>query len=121
MAETEAKKEPVDGYGNTHPEHATVQDESLGLRINDVAVFQALSLGHKGGFMAVGVELLPLPILGELRRIESLQTVLLQGVHDNSLSHLEAMVEVVKILIGFGLFGDLIRRHRAKSPVKVVN
>ena len=72
--------------------------------------------------MQVGVELLRLALGGLLRRVESLHTVLLEGVHENILGHLQTSDQFHQFLVALGRgTTELIGWHREEGAVKVVN
>lgn len=106
----------------TYSDDTAVQHESLALGVHDVAVLLALSLGHEGGLVEVGVELLGLALLGRGAGVEALEAVLLQGVHQDVLSHLEAVDQVQQVLVGLGSRGaELVGRHGEQCAVEVVD
>ena len=105
----------------TYPENPSIQAEALALSIHHITVLH-LGLGsHEGGLVQVGVKLLGL-VLDLGAGIEALQTVLLQGVHEDVLSHLQTSDEVVQgsVLVSPGST-DLVRGHGQQRAVKVVN
>lgn len=89
--------------------------------MHDVAVLLVCGLGHESGFVTVRVELLGLAVNG-LCRVETLQAVLQQRVHEDVLGHLEALVKVLQVLVGLGLVGgELVGGDDGEGTVKVVD
>jgi hypothetical protein len=76
------------------PQHAAVELETLGLSEEDGAVLLVGLRRHKGRLVLVGVELLALN-----GRVEPLHAVSLESLHEHSLGHCEAIVEVVEVLV----------------------
>lgn len=106
----------------TYSQGSSVKGESLSLGVHDIAVLHVLGLGHEGSLMQVGVELLRLALGGLFRGVESLHTVLLEGVHENILGHLQTSDQFHQFLIALRRgTTELIGWHREKGPVKVVN
>jgi hypothetical protein len=105
----------------THSQDAAIQNKSLCLSIHDIAVLQALGFSHEGGLMAIWVEFLPLAVLREVSRVEPLQAVVLEGGHNDILSHLQTVEEIVEILVFRGLVGNLVRRHSTQGAVEVID
>lgn len=70
--------------------------------------------------MQIRIELLPL-----LRRIEPLQAVLLEGLHQDRLGHLQSIVEVQQVPGGaFGVLGvglQFLRGHGGEGAIEVVD
>jgi hypothetical protein len=69
---------------------------------------------HENRLVNVGVEL-----LASLAGVESLQTVLLQCVDQDAISHLDAVVQSNQI--GVSVWLELVSWHGAKSTVEVVD
>lgn len=105
----------------TYPENPSIQAEALALSVHHVTVLHLRLGSHEGGLVQVGVKLLGL-VLDLGAGIEALQTVLLQGVHEDVLGHLQTSDEVVQgsVLVSPGST-DLLRGHGQQRAVKVVN
>lgn len=104
------------------PEYPPIELEALALSVHDITIFHTLGLGHECGFMHIGVELLRLSILSRLAGVESFQSMLLQGIHQDMLGHLQAGYKIHEFLILVGLGRvDLLIWHGQESPIKVVN
>lgn len=73
----------------TYSDDSAVKLEALGLAEEDGTVLLVGLRCLECGLVLVGVELVTLSA-----RIESLETVLLEGVQEDSLGHLETRVEV---------------------------
>lgn len=97
-------------------QHSTVELEALLLDEEDCAVFLVRLGSHESSLLLVGVELLALGA-------EALEAVLLEGVHKNILSHLEALIQVGEILkvLGSVLCIELLLGDHSKGAVEVVN
>lgn len=105
----------------TYPQDSSVQSETLALGVHDIAVLHTLILGHKGSLVQVGVELLMLA-LNEISRVESLNTVLLERAHEDSLGHLQTGNKIQQVLVGLSLGAtELVLRHGKQGTVEVVN
>lgn len=105
-----------------YPEYPPIELEALALSVHDITIFHTLGLGHECGFMHIGVELLRLSILSRLAGVESFQSMLLQGIHQDMLGHLQAGYKIHEFLILVGLGRvDLLIWHGQESPIKVVN
>jgi hypothetical protein len=98
---------------STHSDHSAVEGEPLGLTEEDGTVC-LVGLGClESGLVLVGVELLALSA-----RVESLESVLLECLHENRLGHLEARVQVQEVLV---TAIKLLRRHDGQCAVEIVN
>lgn len=97
-------------------QHSTVELKALLLDEEDCAVFLVRLGSHESSLLLVGVELLALGA-------EALEAVLLEGVHENILSHLEALIQIGKILkvLGSVLSIELFLGDHSKGAVEVVN
>ena len=95
------------------PQHAAVKLESLALSVKDGAILLAGLRRHESRLVLVGVELLALDA-----RVESLHAVLLEGLHEDGLGHLKAIVQVDEVLVArLQLLGGNV----GKGAVKVVD
>lgn len=105
----------------TYPKNPSVQAEALALSVHNVTVLEILGRGHEGSLVQVGVELLGLA-LDLLAGVEALEAVLLEGVHEDVLGHLETSNEVKQslVLLSRGSV-ELIRGHGQQRAVKVIN
>lgn len=102
-------------------EDTSVEPEALALDVHNSTVIVGLGLGHEGGLVQVGVELLGLAI-DQFAGVEALQTVSLKGVHEDVLGHLQASNEVEQVLVLLILgSGELLRGHGQQRAVKVIN
>lgn len=111
----------VERSRKTCPKNPSVQSETLSLGVHHIAILHALRLGHESSLVQVGVKLLRLA-LHLLAGVEPLQTVLLEGVHEDVLGHVETGNEVKQVLVGLGLDGiKLVRGHGQQRAVEVVN
>ena len=89
--------------------------------MHHITILQFSRRSHENSLMQVRVKLLGLA-LDLLARVESLQTVLLKGVHENVLGHLEASNELKELLVLFSLGGiELFRGYSQQRTVEVVN
>lgn len=72
--------------------------------------------GHEGGLVLIGVE-------GKAVGVESLEAVLLEGLEEDVLGHLETLVEVDEVLeVGRLLLGlELLLGDHGEGTVEVVN
>jgi hypothetical protein len=97
-------------------QHSAVELEALLLDEEDSAVFLVGLGSHESSLLLVGVELLALGA-------EALEAVLLEGVHENILSHLEALIQVGEILkvLGSVLSIELLLGNHPKGAVEVVH
>ena len=98
------------------PKHAAVELEALLLDIEDGVILLSLLRAHEGGLVLVRVELLA-------GGVETLQAVLLEGVHEDVLGHLEALVQlndVLELIVLLGRLKPLLGDH-GESAVEVVD
>lgn len=105
----------------TYPQNPAVKAETLALDVHNITVLVVGGRSHESGFVEVGIELLGLA-LDELAGVEALETVLLKGVEENALGHLETLDKLVQGLVFLGLGGrQLLLRHSQERAVKVVD
>ena len=97
-------------------EDAAVELEALLLDVEDGVVLLVGHGGHEGGLVLVGVEDLTLGV-------DALETVLLEGLEEDVLGHLEALVEVDKVLevLGLLLGLELLLGNDAQGTVEVID
>ena len=96
-----------------YPQYSAIQHETLLLGVKAGVVLLLRLWNHEGSLVLVWVELVAV-----LARVESLQTVLLQCVDENSLGHLETVVEVLQLLV-FGR--EHLLRHGGESSIQIVD
>lgn len=100
-------------HRGTYSDDSAVKLEALGLAEEDGTVL-LVGLGClESGLVLVGVELVALGT-----GVESLETVLLEGVHEDGLGHLEARVEVCEVLVAAI---ELLLGYNGKGAIEVVN
>jgi hypothetical protein len=75
------------------PQDTAVEAEALLLRVENSVVLLVGHGGHKGGLVFVGVELVAV-------RVEALEAVLLERLHQHILRHLDAVEQVEKVRVG---------------------
>lgn len=97
-------------------QHSAVELEALLLNEEDSTVLLVRLRSHESSLLLVGVELLALGA-------ETLEAVLLKGVHEDVLGHLETLVQVGEILDALRSVLDLelLLGNHSKSSVEVVN
>lgn len=97
-------------------QHSAVELEALLLNEEDSTVLLVRLRSHESSLLLVGVELLALGA-------ETLEAVLLKGVHEDVLGHLETLVQVGEILDALrSVLGlELLLGNHSKSSVEVVN
>jgi hypothetical protein len=97
-------------------QHSAVELETLLLNEEDGAVLLIRLGSHESSLLLVGVELLALGA-------ETLEAVLLQGVHEDVFGHLETLVQVGEILNALrSVLGvELVLGNHSKSAVEVVD
>lgn len=107
--------------GRTHPQNAAVKTEALALDVHNITVLETSSRGHEGSLVQVSIELLGLAV-DLLGGIEALETVLLEGVEEDGLGHVETSDEIEEVLVLFGLSsGELLLGHGQQRAVEVVD
>lgn len=107
--------------GGTHPQNAAVKTEALALDVHNITVLETSSRGHEGSLVQVSIELLGLAV-DLLGGIEALETVLLEGVEEDGLGHVETSDEIEEVLVLFGLSsGELLLGHGQQRAVEVVD
>lgn len=94
--------------------HSAIQREAFLLSDENRAVLHPLHFGLKGRFVKIGIESFLL-----FAGIETLESVLFQGLHQYSFRHLQPVIEVREILIAV-ILADLICRDRFDGAVEVV-
>lgn len=105
----------------TYPEDSAVEGETLVLNVHDIAILLALHWRHEQSLMSAWVELLRLTIY-RLGRVKSDNTVLLEGVHEHALGHLQAGEQLVNILVLLCIGSiDLLWRNGSKGTLQVIN
>ena len=97
-------------------EDAAVELEALLLDVEDGVVLLVGLGSHEGGLVLVGVELVALGV-------QTLQTVLGEGLHEDVLGHLETLVQVDEVLQVLALLGrlELVGRNHGEGTVEVVD
>lgn len=97
-------------------EHPAVELEALLLGVEDGVVLLVRLRRHESGLVLVGVELLA-------GGVEPLEAVLLEGVEEDGLGHLEALVQVGQVLVLVRRPGrlELVLGHHGERPVQVVH
>ena len=106
---------------STHPQNAAVKTEALALDVHNITILKTRSRGHEGSLVQVCVELLGLAV-DLLAGVEALEAVLLEGVQEDLLGHVETGDEIEEVLVLFGpSSGDLIFGHGQQRTVEVVN
>lgn len=108
----------VDG---THPQNAAVKTEALALDVHNITVLETSSGSHEGSLVQVCVELLGLTV-DLLAGIKALETVLLEGIEEDMLGHVETGNKIEEVLVLFSLSsGELVRGHGQQRAVEVVD
>jgi hypothetical protein len=106
---------------STYPQNAAVKAEALALNVHNITVLVVGGGSHESSLVQVGIELLGLAI-DELGGIEALKAVLLEGVEENALGHVETLDKLVQSLVFLSLgSGELLLRHGQQCTIKVVN
>ena len=97
-------------------EDAAVELEALLLDVEDGVVLLVGHGGHEGGLMLVGVEDLTIGV-------DALETVLLEGLEEDVLGHLETLVQVDQVIevLGLLLGLELLLGNDAQGAVEVVD
>lgn len=95
-------------------ENAAIELEALLLDKEDGVIVLVRLRGHKGGLVLIGVELFA-------GRVEALETVLGEGLHEDVFRHLQAIVEVDEVLSLLRLVGELLGRNVGEGAVEIVD
>jgi hypothetical protein len=103
----------LDNADLSGPQGAAVQEEALLLGEEDGAVLLSWLRCHKYGLVDIGIE-----FLAGLGGVEALETVLLQSVNENAVSHLDALMQGDQVLV---VALELLGGNGGEGAVEVVD